>query len=52
MNIIIFLGNLNVGGGVVLSRVVVVVDDVGQELIHHLGHVGGNPFNLKIIFQK
>ena len=51
MNIIIFLGNLNVGGGVVLSRVV-VVDDVGQELIHHLGHVGGNPFYLKIIFQK
>ena len=42
------LGNLNVGGGVVLSRV--VVDYVGQELIHHLGHIGGDPFHLKIMF--
>ena len=47
------LGNLNVRRGVVLSHIVIViVDDVGQELIHHLGHVGGNPFYLKIIFQK
>ena len=41
------LGNLYAGGGVVLSRVV-IVDAVGQELIHHLGHVGGDTFHLKI----
>ena len=51
------LGNLNVRRGVVLSHIVIViaiviviVDDVGQELIHHLGHIGGDPFHLKIMF--
>ena len=53
------LGNLNVRRGVVLSHIVIViaiviviVDDVGQELIHHLGHIGRNPFYLKIIFRS
>ena len=45
------LGNLNVRRGVVLSHIVIViVDDVGQELIHHLGHIGGDPFHLKLMF--
>ena len=51
------LGNLNVRRGVVLSHIVIViaiviviVDDVGQELIHHLGHIGGYPFHLKLMF--
>ena len=42
------IGNLYAGDGVVLS-LVVIVDAVGQELIHHLGHIGGDPSHLKII---
>ena len=42
------IGNLYAGDGVVLS-LVVIVDAVGQELIHHLGHVGRDPFHLNIM---
>ena len=45
------IGNLYAGDGVVLS-LVVIVDAVGQELIHHLGHVGGDPFHLKIMLRS